>query len=376
MQDILNAAQQQYNAGGGINQQFVQKSVADYTPEMKEALGNLMDNTGLYDIAKGSSATAQAGAEGLAQGEAGLQGLTSGGVTSNDIANAAKGLYQSDLVNNQIAQAKQASGEELAADLQQINQGATATGNMGSSRAGVASGVAAGKVNQSLQNTVANIQDQARQQAFSMAAQNLQNNQQTNLQASQALGQLGSESNSQYQNAGSLYNQMGQNQLTAAGITQTQAQNQADIDWYNKYGQQNQGWENLGKYSDIVSGIGSAGGTSVSQGTSAAPKQSTFNQILGMGSSIAGIASLFSDETLKTNIQKVGEDSKGNPRYSWDWNEDAAKLGLKGKGEGVLAQQIAQSQPDAVSRDAASGKLKVDYDKVGGVKAKVKKVKR
>lgn len=303
LKDVLSQAQQQFNKTGGINQQFEQKNVADLTPELQNAVN--------YGQVTGTDATGR-------------------------LNKMAESVYGGDLVNKQIAQAQQAASENLQGALQSINQGASATGNMGSSRAGVASGVATGEAQKQLLNNITNIQQQARTEAYGLA----QNQEQADMA----------------------------NLMASGGVTQTQAQNKLDTDWYNRVGQQNQGWENLGKYSDIVSGIGSQGGTSSTSG----PKQSTFNKVLGMASTVGGIASMFSDASLKTNVKKVGTDQDGNARYTWDWNEEAAKLGLKGKGEGVLAQDIAKTKPEAVNRDNASGKLKVDYAQVGGKSPKGK----
>ena len=70
-----------------------------------------------------------------------------------------------------------------------------------------------------------------------------------------------------------------------------------------------------------------------------------------------------SDIRLKSNVEYM-YDVNGNAWHSWTWNEDAEKLGLSGNGEGVIAQQVAITNPDAVVEDE-SGYLKVDYSKLG-----------
>lgn len=72
-----------------------------------------------------------------------------------------------------------------------------------------------------------------------------------------------------------------------------------------------------------------------------------------------GIASLFSDERLKTNIEKIGS-KNGINVYSWDWNDLAGDIGLKGKGVGHIAQQIREAHPELVT-EADNGFLMINY---------------
>ena len=74
-----------------------------------------------------------------------------------------------------------------------------------------------------------------------------------------------------------------------------------------------------------------------------------------------GIAGLFaSDERLKTNKKKIGE-KNGYDWYSWDWNEIAGEImGLFGSSEGVMAQEVIKTNPNAVVLDN-TGYYKVNY---------------
>jgi hypothetical protein len=76
----------------------------------------------------------------------------------------------------------------------------------------------------------------------------------------------------------------------------------------------------------------------------------------------AQIASLFSDPKLKTNIVKTGKQNGFNI-YTWDWNELANKLGLSGKAEGVMANEVKAVMPQAVRND--QGYMKVNYSMIG-----------
>ena len=75
-------------------------------------------------------------------------------------------------------------------------------------------------------------------------------------------------------------------------------------------------------------------------------------------SMIGMIASLFSDERLKTNIQKTGE-HKGLNVYTWDWNEKGAELGLHGSSSGHIAQEVQKIHPDLISNQ--NGYLMINY---------------
>jgi hypothetical protein len=73
----------------------------------------------------------------------------------------------------------------------------------------------------------------------------------------------------------------------------------------------------------------------------------------------------FSDIRMKENIQHLGAltDSGAN-LYSWDWKPEYRDLVGADKGAGVIAQEIMESSPDAVSVDESTGFYKVDYSKV------------
>jgi hypothetical protein len=77
--------------------------------------------------------------------------------------------------------------------------------------------------------------------------------------------------------------------------------------------------------------------------------------IIGIGGKILGA---FSDSRLKTNIEKIGEHNGLNV-YSWDWNESASELGLKGKSFGHIAQEVSEVYPGLVGE--LSGYMTINY---------------
>ena len=372
LKDILSQADKLFDQNGGINQDFIDKKISALTPEMQSAVKGLINNEGLKGNLDSAAAAAKSGNSAIGTANQNLTSLAGKKTTSADIVNEAKGLYDNDTVNSQINKLGTDVRDQLGKNLQINNQNATQTGNMGSSRAGVAQGVATGKAAQAIADGSAAIQNDARTKAYNMASDTLNQNTTNQLSANGKLASLGLGSGNLQSSLNSGYNQALQNKLTGAGITQNQAQNVLNNDWFNAVGQQNQGWDNLGKLSGITTAIGNGGGTSGGTSTtSGGSGGGLFNNILGMGSTIAGMGNAFgwwggSDTSLKTNVKKIGKDEQGNARYEWEWNKAANKQGLKGKSKGVLAQQVAKDKPKAVARDAKSGKMKVDYGILGG----------
>jgi hypothetical protein len=75
-----------------------------------------------------------------------------------------------------------------------------------------------------------------------------------------------------------------------------------------------------------------------------------------------GAQQIFSDPRLKDNVVKIDE-RNGFNIYRWTWNSAAALLGLHGSDVGVMADEVNQRIPNAVSLDR--GYLKVDYSMLG-----------
>ena len=124
----------------------------------------------------------------------------------------------------------------------------------------------------------------------------------------------------------------------------------------------------LDSYASQIAGQTSNIGQTLAQGQTAAAQalmtgsqQNTAN-LLGLGQLGVGVAGLFSDKRLKTNIRFTGNQN-GYPTYRWDWNEKAADLGLFGSGYGTIADEIEDINPDAVS--TRDGYKTVNYNLIG-----------
>lgn len=93
---------------------------------------------------------------------------------------------------------------------------------------------------------------------------------------------------------------------------------------------------------------------------------STLGSTPGIGSAVmSGISGLFSDMRLKDNIEEVGT-RDGIKWYTWSWNSTAKALGIDSPTYGVMAQELLQHKPEAVTVDEATGYLKVDYSQIVG----------
>lgn len=290
----------------------------------------------------------------------GYQNAAGGGLnfSTQDIVDAAGSLYDNDLVQNQINAANKTIDETLKEQtFTGIDRDATASGNMGSSRAGIAQAIASRDAADRKATNANTITANAYNNAINTAANTLSGNRDTQLSGiggmlntgSSAAGQASNYTNSLMSSLAPLLEGAQLNQsITAAG----QADKIGERDYLANLIQQ--------YYLPTAAGIGGLGGQST--GTSQTPGTSTFNSLLSGASSAASIYNAFSDIRLKENIQFTGS-RNGINYYKWDWTDEAkAIVGNQGT-EGVLAQEVMADYPDAVSMDD-SGFLKVDYSKL------------
>lgn len=141
-------------------------------------------------------------------------------------------------------------------------------------------------------------------------------------------------------------NMVGQGQITAA---QTLSQGQISA-------------------AEALANGNNAAATAVSQGQIAAAQnraqgsQNSTNNMMGMAGLGMQAFSTFSDRRLKSAIAYVGEEN-GIRKYRWTWNDLANALGLYGESHGVMADEVEETHPEAVS--VKNGYLFVDYGQLG-----------
>jgi len=116
----------------------------------------------------------------------------------------------------------------------------------------------------------------------------------------------------------------------------------------------------LGLGSDVAGLIQDRG--DITAGGIAARNQIQANTTAQQNQLAATIFGAFSDPRLKKNKQIIGIQNGFNV-WSWDWNDLANKLGLKGSAFGVMAHEVLASMPEAISYDR--GFMKVDYQMIG-----------
>lgn len=107
----------------------------------------------------------------------------------------------------------------------------------------------------------------------------------------------------------------------------------------------------------------SAGTTSAGDyGTQTATEESPMNILGALGTLFSGLSA--SDEKLKKNVKKVGKTPGGVEVVKYDLKEEVAAPKKKKKGIlGVIAQDVAKKQPEAVKK-TRGGLLAVDYSKL------------
>ncbi|MBJ9134435.1 MULTISPECIES: tail fiber domain-containing protein [Citrobacter] len=352
MEDATKYYNQQKEAGyisptgdlGSIYQQY-QNQLNKLSPNIANQTNNLLDQgtSGLTNVMNQYGNVANGGMN----------------ISTGDIANAAKDIYNSDLVNQQIKQANQGVLDTLNnVTLTGIDRGALTSGNMGSSRAGIAQANALNSANSQMANNATNIMGNAYNQALGIAGNTLQNNVANQMAG---IGGMGNTANSLFQQGANYGNAaMGGlgGYLQGANINQMiTGANQADLIGQRDY------LANLinQSYLPTIGAIGGMGGQST--GTQKTPGSSglgQMGQMVGIGQGIGGMMNQFSDKRLKHNIKLVCN-KNGINYYTWEWKDSAPEEAKLQNTYGVIAQEVMLTHPDAVHIDPVTGYYKVNY---------------
>jgi hypothetical protein len=233
-----------------------------------------------------------------------------------------------------------------------LNEAATSSGNMNSSRAGVAEGI----MRRGAADQIGDIASNMRGQAYSQGLGLAENARGANLSAlNAATGAYGQGLGALGQGFG-MANQNNQNLISGGQLNQQDAQGQDNANFQQWQGQDTRANDLLNRYYGII-GSQNWGGTQ----TGSTPGPSMFQNLLGAGTSIAG-AFMASDPRLKKHIRATGERTAkhGLPIYTYEYR---AGFGLpSGRQVGVMAPDVAQVVPEAVVLH--NGYLHVDYGKL------------
>lgn len=219
--------------------------------------------------------------------------------------------------------------------LPSIDRAASASGNINSSRAGIASGIA----QRGAISTAGRIATEMRSEAFNRGLGLAQGAADSRLQASRAFSDLGAQGMSALGRGAELgygaFDRINQ----AGAIEQADRQGRLDADFRRWEGNDNREWDMLGRYMDIV-GRNQWGQSGTSSSRSRTRQSGGILNTLISG---AAVGASFSDSRLKTVHRQLGSLEDGLPIYSWSylWEPDVVHVG-------PLAQDVAKYRPEAL----------------------------
>lgn len=212
-----------------------------------------------------------------------------------------------------------------------INRAGTASGNINSSRAGVAQGIA----ERGAGDRVADISSSIRGQAYDRGLGLAEQSRGTNLSAmGQTAGlygqQLGMGVDALQAGNSMTQGNMG-NAIDASKLYQNDQQGQLDAKYAKWQGNDTRQTDLLNRYYGTI-GASNWGGTTVQKSTPS---------IAGTVMGLASTAAAFSDPRLKENVQKIAEMEDGLGVYTYDyiWGEPSV---------GVMADEVAELRPWAL----------------------------
>lgn len=343
----LQNAQRIYNDQEAKGTKFEGPFVAQPTQRQTDGANNLLGfatGTGQSAIqsqlASGQSMT-NAGAGQTGSTIDAMKAFAGRDATSQNLASASAYANNPYLQSQIDAATRDASRQYNEQTVPGINANAAGTGNINSTRTGVAQGIA----QRGLQDTIADTSAKIRSQAWSQGLNAAQQDAATQLAALQGTGQLSSAlTNSGINQTNAGWNGL-QNNTNAytIGNAMVSANNQAPID--EKLAEvdyaNTQPWQNLQNEWSIFSDGGRQGGTMVSNST-----QKTNPGALGILGGITGILGSFMKCDLHTKdvISKVGCLTTGEPIYLFRYKDDPTQT----VHFGPMAQDVEVTKPDAV----------------------------
>jgi hypothetical protein len=341
---------------GGKNQTQTSQSGQTYTPA---GLSGLQDIWGRIQQATSQPYTPYGGelvAPVNAQQQTGISNINAAYGTAQPYINQAAGYaaqgaapisssaiqgYQNPYTQQVIDATQAQFNNSNAAQQSQLTGNAALRGALGGDRVGVAQAELAKQQNLTQNPVIANLYSNSYNNALSAA----QADRTAQGQAAYTFGNLGTTA----QNAAL----QGAQAQIGAGSLQQQTQQAGDTANYQQFLQQQaypyqnaQFLASLGL--PVLSGMG---GSQSGTQTTTQPGPSIFGQIAGLG--LSGL-SLFSDEKVKENIEKVGKTFDGQNIYKFNYKGDPATH------IGFIAQEIEKSKPDAVGD--VGGVKTVNYD--------------
>lgn len=292
------------NAGitQGSNMTIPDLQVADYGQGWYNAANNLTNGVDLSGYQDATQYMNELGQNQLNSGLA-LQGQAQSmlgkfaNMTQEDYQKGFKSEYNSDLVNEEIAGMTSDVNDWYLGAVQGLNQNATMSGNMGSSRAGVAQGVLGGQAAKAISSgsTAFRQQEESAAQNRYMSYLGMQQNG-ANALANLAGQQISTGSNFYNQgmsyygayNQGYLQNQ--QNAINVGAMMQQQQQNQLNVAYQNNLTAQSPALARLGYMNQFLGPIANYSTTGSKTTTTVMPQQGNgmMGGIMGAAGAVAG----------------------------------------------------------------------------------------
>lgn len=358
---------------------------AGFTPTQLQSQG-ILSGVGTDPQYAANNATAITGAQGVLSGATGMntnvnaQPVTPSTLAGTDLT-PYMNPYTNDVVNTTIADQERAREIAGTAD----NQQATAAGAFGGSRSGVLNSLTNDAYDRNTGSLVAGLRSNnyGQAQAAALNDVNAQNNanqfnstQNVNAQQSSInnkLAALGMQLNSVGQivslNNAALGTAATQGGILASVGDAQQQQQQTQLN--NAYQAYTQGQQLTVEQQQLLN---SALGLIPNQQTvnSTGSGTNTTSSTPGLGGILGGLGSLasgagsawtaFSDSRLKSDVRGIGSDNRGRSWYEYRYNWEPVGT----VHQGVMAQEILHSDPDAVSI-GDDGFYRVDYSKLSGL---------
>lgn len=246
-----------------------------------------------------------------------------------------------------------------------IDRAASSSGNINSSRAGVASGIAQRGAGDRIADISASIRGDAYNRGLSMAQQDRATTLDAYGRAADAYGQMTSMGlNAMGQGSAMQYDALGR-QIDVQDAYRQDRQGEMDAAFDKWKGEDTRTADLLNRYYSIIGGNQwGQSGTSSSKTTG---KQSggLGNQLISAGASIASAAVAASDPRLKTNVKLIGRLEDGLGVYTFFYDRDLSDefhLDLpQGLQVGVMADEVAELRPHAMGPTLNGGFMSVNY---------------
>lgn len=123
--------------------------------------------------------------------------------------------------------------------------------------------------------------------------------------------------------------------------------------------------QSIEQLATILANLRTGQGSQLASLPSLGSTQQTQGILGGIGQAASGIGTMMaaSDARLKENLVLVGQHPAGMNLYTWEWNEAGREIAGDQDPFGVLAQEVMETHPEAVTV-GIDGFLRVDYTKV------------